>query len=42
MRWAGHVGSRSALKMLTGKPTRKRLLGKLTRGWEDNIRMDFK
>ena len=29
--------SRSAFKMLTGKP-----LGRPRRRWEDNIRMDFK
>ena len=41
-RWAGHVAriseSRSALKILTGKPTGKRLLGRPRRRWEDNIR----
>ena len=31
---------RSAFKMLTGKPTGKRLLGR-NRRWEDNIRMDL-
>ena len=30
---------RSALKVLTGKPTGKRLLGRPRRRWEDNIRM---
>ena len=38
-RWAGHVArmeeSRSAFKMLTGKPTGKRLLGRPRRRWED-------
>ena len=33
---------RSAFKMLTGKPTGKRPLGRPRRRWEDNIRMDFK
>ena len=33
--------SRSAFKMLTGKPTGKRPLGRSRRRWEDNIRMDF-
>ena len=33
---------RSALKMLTGKPTGKRLLGRPRRAWKDNIRMDLK
>ena len=30
---------RSALKILTGKPTGKRPLGRPWRRWEDNIRM---
>ena len=29
----------SAFKILTGKPTGKRPLGRLRRRWEDNIRM---
>ena len=45
MIWAGHVArmeeSRSACKMLTGKPTGKRPLGRPKRRWEDNIRMDL-
>ena len=44
-RWAGHVArmeeGRNAFKILTGKPTEKRPLGKLIRRWEDNIRMDL-
>ena len=32
---------RSAFKILTGKPTRKRPLGRPRRRWEDNIRMDL-
>ena len=32
---------RSALKILTGKPIGKRLLGRPRRRWEDNIRMDI-
>ena len=32
---------RSAFKILTGKPTGKRPLGRLRRRWEDNIRMDL-
>ena len=32
---------RSAFKILTGKPTGKRRLGRPRRRWEDNIRMDF-
>ena len=45
LRWAGHVarieGGRSAFKILTGKPTGKRPLGRPRRRWEDNIRMDL-
>ena len=45
LRWAGHVArmeeGRSALKILTGKPTGKRPLGRPRRRWEDNIRMDL-
>ena len=32
---------RSAFKILTGKPTGKRALGRARRRWEDNIRMDL-
>ena len=32
---------RSAFKILTGKPTGKRPLGRPRRGWVDNIRMDL-
>jgi len=31
----------SAFKILTGKPTRKRPLGRPRHRWEDNIRMDI-
>ena len=45
LRWIGHVTRMeeggSAFKILTGKPTGKRSLGKPRRRWEDNIRMDF-
>ena len=45
LRWAGHVarmeGGKKAFKILTGKPTRKRPLGRSRRRWEDNIRMDL-
>ena len=41
LRWAGNVPrmeeSRSAFKILTGKPTGKRSLGRPRRRWEDNI-----
>ena len=40
-RWAGHVArmeeSRSAFKILTGKSTGKRPLGRPSCRWEDNI-----
>ena len=46
LRWAGHIArmeeGRSAFKILTGKPTGKRPLGRRTRKWEDIIRMDLK
>ena len=42
---AGHLArmeeGRSALKMLTGKPTGNGPLGRPRRKWEDNIRMDL-
>ena len=45
LRWAGHVArveeGRSVFKILKGKPTGKRLLGRPRRRWEENIRMDF-
>ena len=33
---------RSAFKILSGKPTGKRPLGRPTPRWEDNVRMDLK
>jgi len=46
LRWAGHVArmeeGRSAFKILKGKPSGKRLLGRPRRRWEDNIGMDLK
>ena len=43
LRWTGHVArmeeGRSNFKILAGKPTGKRHLGR--RRWEDNIRMDL-
>ena len=45
LRWAGLVarmeGGRIAFKILTGKPTGKKPLGRPRRRWEDNIRMDL-
>ena len=44
LRWAGHVArmeeGRSAFKILTGKPTGKRPLGRPTCRWMKNIRID--
>ena len=44
-RWAGHVArmeeGRSAFKILTGKPTGKRPLGRPRRRCEDDVRMDL-
>ena len=34
-------GSRSAFRILRGKPTGRRPLGRHRRRWEENIRMDF-
>ena len=46
LRWAEPVArmeeGSSAFKILTGKPTGKRSLGRPRRRWEDNIRTDFK
>ena len=45
MRWAGHVArmeeGRGVHKVLVGKPEGKRPLGRPTRRWEDNIKMDL-
>ena len=45
LRWAGHVArmeeDRRAFKILTGKPTGKRPLGRPRGRWEDNIKMDL-
>ena len=45
LRWTGLVArmeeGRSAFKILTGKPTGKRPLGRPRRRWEDDIRMDL-
>ena len=43
LRWANHLARMeeggSAFKMLTGKPTGKRHLGRPMRRWEERIRM---
>ena len=44
MGWAGHVacmGERSVYSVLVGKREGKRPLGRPTRRWEDNIKMDL-
>ena len=45
-RWEGHVArmeeGRSAQKILTGKPIKKKPLGMPRRRWKDNIKMDLK
>ena len=45
MRWAGHVArmmeGRGVNKILVRKPEGKRPLGRPTRRWEDNIKMDL-
>ena len=45
MRWAGHVArmeeGRSAFKILTGKPTGKRPVGRPRSRWEANIKIDL-
>ena len=33
---------RNAFKILTGKPARKRPLGRIRRRWRDNVRTDHK
>ena len=44
--WVGHVARMeeglSSFKISTDIPTEKTPLGRLRRGWEDNIRMDLK
>ena len=45
LRWTGHTArmeGRGAFKILTGKPTGKRPLGRPRRRMEDNITMDIK
>ena len=45
LRWGSHVARMeedSVFRFLTGKPRGKRPLGRFTRRWEDNIKMDFK
>ncbi|KAJ4439154.1 hypothetical protein ANN_15111 [Periplaneta americana] len=46
LRWAGHVArmgaSRTAYRVLVGRPEGKRPLGRPRRRWEDNIKMDLR
>ena len=46
LRWTGHVArmeeGMSALKILKGKPTGKRPLGRPRRIWKDNISTNFR
>jgi hypothetical protein len=37
-----NINLKGNFKILTGKPTGKRPLGRPMRRWDDNIRMDFK
>jgi hypothetical protein len=45
MRWAKHVArmgeDRGVYRVLVGKPEGKRPLGRSSRRWEDNIKMDL-
>ena len=46
LRWAGHVAHMdqptNAYKISVGKPEGKRPLGRPSRRWEDNIKMDLR
>ena len=46
LRWTGHVARmeqfRNAYRVLVRKPEGNRPLGRPRRGWEDNIKMDFR
>ena len=46
LRWAGHLArmgeGRGSLKIVSGKPTGKRPLGRPRCRWEDNIRIELK
>jgi hypothetical protein len=45
MRWAGHLTrireTRNVYRLLVGKPEGKTPLGRLTRRWVDNIKVDL-
>jgi len=44
MRWAGHVArtedKTGTYRIFVGRPEGKRPLGRYTRGWEDNFKLD--
>ena len=42
LRWVEGRTGRIAFKILTGKPTGNRHLGRPRRRWKDNVRMDLK
>jgi hypothetical protein len=46
LRWAGRVArmgeGRGVYRVLVGKPEGKRLLGRIRRRWEDNIKLDLR
>jgi hypothetical protein len=46
MRWVGHVARmgevKGAYNILVGRPEGRRPLGRHSRRWEDNIKMDFR
>ena len=42
IRWTGHAANKSTLKMLAGKPARKKPLRSTSRRWEENIRKSLK
>jgi hypothetical protein len=46
MRWAGHVAhmeeGKGIYRVLVGRPEDKRLLARLRRRWEDNIKIDLR
>ena len=46
IRWAGHVArmgeGKVVYRVLVGKPEGRRPMGKPSRRWEDNIRMDLR
>ena len=41
LRCADHVARMDAFKIVTGKPTEKRPLGRSSSRWKDNVKMDF-